>query len=322
MFNKNLNNFSNYYSAFPIAANKPVPSSNFVNHKSWFPPIVYRDQLQNASNIPLRNIYRCQKIKTPQIVSFNSVSSDILLDPSKAALLIVCYFKDPENYTMTSFGPVLDPSLPVNEFRNLVNTSWIYFKDYLHSKLYTIIINGYNYSGRTISDQISKEAFIKKFIDYMSDKTYVIGHGACLESIFYNIHLYLQKHKDTTHNLDNILFVEAPKVGPIYIWPGCFKEMNHNNNCCSNCVYMNMCKAISMQIKESSSLIAKKPRLPIQLTSKPVIEKNDANENDDGETDDEITNNKIIDSKEDSIAEGRILNGIFLDISSGNIQPT
>lgn len=318
MFSKNSSNFNHYYSSIPNGA-KPVPLSNFIENKNnWLPPIVYRDQFQNASNLPLRNIYRCQKIKIPRIISFSSVSPKILLDPKQTALLIVCYFKDPENYTMTSFGPVLDPSLSVNEFKSQMTTNWIYFKDYLHSKLYTIIINGYNYSGRTIADQISKEAFIKKFINYMSDKTYIIGHGACLESIFYNIHLYLQKHQITTHNLDKILFVEAPKVGPIYIWPGCFKEMNHNNNCCSNCVYMNMCKAINKQIRENTLSALKTTN--IQSNKFSIANK----ENNEDDHHGNITNDKIVSCKKNSLSspEHTTNNEIVINDISENTDNT
>lgn len=151
---------------------------------------------------------------------------------------------------MVSLGPVINYKLPPHELAPMFSTYWIHFKEYLSSNLYTIIINGYNYSGRTIDDQISKDALIANVIEYLADKTYVIGHGACLESLYYNISGHLQKYGNKTAlDLDKLKFVEAPKVGPIYISAGCLNEMNHNNNCCSKCVYINMCKTIYAQTK-------------------------------------------------------------------------
>lgn len=192
-----------------------------------------------------------------------------LFDEDKTIYISRCYYEYPNNWTMISFGSNIYASTNTtnsandkhiiklhgqplyNGMLNLdpdqTNSGFIkeqtyrfIFEDYTDRRYYKNIINNYNYSGSSKVDQIRKEQFLKIFIEVLKNKKYVLGHLVFLKQLYkYLSSLYIEDF-----NLNDIIFVEAPKIGPVPISVSCIKKYSHNNVTCSTCAFDSICKTV------------------------------------------------------------------------------
>lgn len=164
------------------------------------------------------------------------VSPMDLLDPDKTLYVSRCYYYEPPNWTLVTFGNGGDK----------YETRHCLFGSYTIHSCYKRLIHNHNYVTLSIKDQMPKDAIKKDIMQFVKGRKYIVAHSILLDELY----AYLKIHYE---HVNDLVFVETPDIGYIYISHKCVEKANHNSITCSVCVYDSICKIVKNVVIEKNN---------------------------------------------------------------------
>lgn len=173
-------------------------------------------------------------VMSPKVIkTLDDINTLDLFNPDKTLYITRSYYERTSNWTMVSMGPnVYVNADPI--YTNNLQTYMMKFKNFDLFYDYRRVISFHNYTGFKEADQIDENELLTYLISRLKNKVYIVGNCDVLGELYTRLLLYV-KYNKIDFDLNSIIFVVSPKIGPLPISKVCKNKLSHNSTTCSIC---------------------------------------------------------------------------------------